>query len=160
MAKYSKNIDEDLKDKVMKNEAIAKLAVYGVEIEVISILKSKNCVGEVIKGSNIVSLFTGKPDLVVIALYEDAFLKVDDETQNIWIESLISQISYDIDKEKVIITKPELNITIGMYHKYGNIAIQKAELSLLTIQQIIEKEKEDKAVEKGAISILSKAKIK
>ena len=50
---------------------------------------------------------------------------VDDQTQNLWIEGLLSQISYDEEKEKVIITKPELQMSLGMYRKYGNVATQK-----------------------------------
>jgi hypothetical protein len=86
---------------------------------------------------------------VAIALYQKAFEEVDEETQNLWIESLLNQVSYDMEKDKIVITKPELNIGIGTYRKYGNIAVQKAELAVLTVQGIIEREKEEKLAAKS-----------
>ena len=77
-------------------------------------------------------------------MYEDLFDKVDPETQDYWIESLLSQISYDSEKDKVVITKPELSINREMYHKYKNVAVQKEELAVLTIQQIADEKKKEK----------------
>ena len=88
------------------------------------------------------------PSIVVVALYEDAFDRVDEQTQEIWIRSLLVQISYDLDKDKIVITKPELNVPLGLYHKFGNIALEKAELALLTLQQIADEEKERKEAKK------------
>lgn len=137
MAKYSKDIDEDLKKKVLNAIENTTLGSYGLDIEVIRLTKSKKEIGEVLRGSSLVSLFTGKPELIVIALYEEAFERVDEETQDIWIESLISQIGYDDEKDKIIITKPELNVPLGLYRKYGDLAVKKTELSIMTVQQIV-----------------------
>ena len=137
MAKYSKDIDEDLKKKVLNAIENTTLGSYGLDIEVIRLTKSKKEIGEVLRGSSLVSLFTGKPELIVIALYEEAFERVDEETQDIWIESLISQIGYDDEKDKSIITKPELNVPLGLYRKYGDLAVKKTELSIITVQQIV-----------------------
>lgn len=119
----------------------------GVTIEAVRLKKSKKSIGEVVPGNELAKLFTGEDNLVVIALYEDAFLLVDDQTQNIWIESLISQIGYDEEKDKVSIIKPELQIGRGMYRKYREIAVQKAELALMTVEQIEAKKAEQKAAQ-------------
>ena len=95
-----------------------------------------------------VTLFTGDESLVAVALYEEAFNRVDSETQDFWIRHLLSQISYDLEKDKIIITKPELQVPLGMYRQFGNIAVQKTELQLLTLAQIDEEEKERKAASK------------
>jgi len=136
MGKYARDLDENLEKKVKQIAKEVGLIDCGISIEAIRLRKSKKNVGEIVQGNDLVKLFTGEENLVAIALYEEAFLLVDDQTQNIWIENLISQISYNEEKEKVVITKPELQVGIGMYHKYGNIAVQKAELALMTIQQI------------------------
>ena len=148
MGKYSKDLDENLINKV-KNMAIASgLKQFGIEIETIRLKKSKNSIGEVIKGNDLVQYYAGREDVVVIALYEDAFDIVDEDTQNIWIEGLFSQISYDIEKGKLSIVKPEIQISEGMYEKYKNIAVDKARLAVMTLEQIKEKEEELKQQKK------------
>ena len=66
------------------------------------------------------------------------------------IESLLSQVFYDSEKEKISIIKPELNVGLGMYHKYKEVAVQKLELAYYTLQQLEEKRKEEKAAKKAA----------
>ena len=149
MSKYSKDLDETLVQKVRSISKSAGLDAFGINVEAIRLKKSKNSVGKVLVGNDLVKLFTGDDLLVAVALYEDLLLQFDDATQNMLIESLISQIGYDDEKDKVVITKPELSIGIGMYHKYGNIAVQKAELVYLTCQQMKEKEKEEKEAKKN-----------
>ena len=50
----------------------------------------------------------------------------------------------------MVITKPELNVGLGMYHKYKEIAVQKLELAYYTLQQIEDKKKADKEAKKAA----------
>ena len=57
---------------------------------------------------------------------------------------------YDSEKEKIIINKPELSLSLGMYHKYKEVAPQKLELAYYTLQQIEERKKEEKAAKKAA----------
>ena len=144
MSKYSKDLDETLVQKVRSIAKSAGLDAFGINVEAIRLKKSKNSIGEVLVGNDLVKLFTGDDLLVAVALYEDLLLQFDDATQNMLIEGLISQIGYDDEKDKVVIAKPELSISVAMYHKYGNIAVQKAELVYLTCQQMKEKEKETK----------------
>jgi hypothetical protein len=124
------------------------LTDMGVNVDAIRLKKSKNSIGEVLQGNDLAKLYAGEDNLVAVALYEDAFLCVDDQTQNLWIEGLLAQISYDEEKEKVTITKPELQMSLGMYRKYGNVATQKYELALMTVQQLNEKSKAEKESKK------------
>ena len=149
MGKYSRNLDEDIAKRAKELASAAGLREMGVTIEPIR-LNSKKSYGEVIKSSEIVALFTGDPDMICLALNEELFDLLDVETQNVLIEGLLAQVSYDSDKEKVIITKPELNVSIGMYHKYKDIAVQKLECAYYTLQQIEEKKKEEKEAKKAA----------
>lgn len=143
MGKYVRDLDTDLEKKVKDMANSLGLRAQGITVEAVRIKKCKTY-GEVLKGNDLVTLFTNDPFLVCVALYEDLFDKVDNETQDYWIESLLSQISYDSEKDKVVITKPELAVGRGMYAKYKNVAIQKEELALLTIQQIADEKKKEK----------------
>lgn len=156
MGKYARDLDERLEKKVKDMAASFGFRELGINVEAIRLKKSKTY-GEVVKGNDLVTLFTNDPYLVCVALYEDLFIdnktgenRVDEETQNYWIESLLSQISYDNEKDKIVLTKPELNVSIGMYHKYKNVSIQKEELAILTIQQMAELKKKEKEEKKAA----------
>jgi hypothetical protein len=144
MGKYARDLSEGLERKVKSMAQSIGLTDMGVNVDAIRLKKTKNSIGEVVQGNDLAKLYSGEENLVVIALYEEAFLCVDDQTQNLWIEGLLSQISYDDEKDKVIITKPEIQMSLGMYRKYGNIASQKYELALMTVQQIAEKTKQEK----------------
>lgn len=146
MAKYARDLDETLEKKVQK---IAKEAglLECIDIEVFRLKKAKNNVGEVLVGNDVAKVLKGEENLIVIALYEEAFLAVDEETQNFWIENLLSQIAFDYEKEKVTLTKPELQVSLGMYHKYKEKVLEKAELALYTIKSIEEQKKALKAAQ-------------
>lgn len=149
MAKYSRDLDEALEKKVRDIASAAGLREMGITIEPIC-LNSKKSYGEVIKANELVTLFTGDADMLCVAVNEELFINLDDQSQTVLIESLLSQVSYDEEKEKIVITKPELNVGLGMYHKYKEIAVQKLELAYYTLQQIEEKKKEEKAAKKAA----------
>lgn len=142
MAKYSRELDEDLEAKV-RVLASTYEGLKFITIEPIK-LTSKKSYGEVVKANELVTLFTGDPDMVCVALNEELFKLLDEQSQDVLIDSLLSMISYDDEKEKVVITKPELNVGVGMYHKYKDVAVQKLELAYYTLQQIEEKKKEEK----------------
>lgn len=149
MAKYSRELDEALEKKVKELASAAGLREQGITIEPIA-LNSKKSYGEVIKANELVTLFTGDSDMVCVAINERLFLELDDQSQTVLIESLLSQIWYDDEKDKIVITKPELNVGLGMYHKYKEIAVQKLELAYYTLQQIEDKKKADKEAKKAA----------
>jgi hypothetical protein len=149
MAKYSRELDESLEKKVKELASAAGLREMGITIEPIA-LNSKKSYGEVIKANELVTLFTGDSDMVCVAINEELFENLDDQSQTVLIESLLSQISYDNEKEKIVITKPELNVGLGMYHKYKEVAVQKLELAYYTLQQMEEKKKAEKEAKKAA----------
>lgn len=141
-------MDETLEKKVKELASAAGLREMGITIEAIN-LNSKKSFGEVIKANELVTLFTGDSDMVCIAINERLFELLDDQSQNVLIESLLAQVSYDDEKNKIVITKPELNVGLGMYHKYKEIAVQKLELAYYTLQQMEQKRKEEKEAKKA-----------
>lgn len=148
MAKYSKELDETLVERVKNKAAELGFTGMGITVQAIKLNKSKTSFGEVVKPNDFAKLFIADDYTIVVALYEDAFLLVDEQTQDIWIESLLDQVSYDSEKDKILLTKPELSLSLALYHKYKEIAPQKLELAYHTIQQIEEKKKEEREAQK------------
>lgn len=148
MSKFSKDLDETLSKKVM--DAATKAGLTNViDFKPIKLNKTKSEVGVVLKSNDLTALFTNNDSIVAIALFEEAFDRVDEVTQDIWIENLVSQVSYDYEKDKIVITKPELCIPLGVARKYGDEALKKAELAVITVAQVNEDEKERKAAAKA-----------
>ena len=128
-----------------------------VEFKVFNIKKSKKDVTKVQKANEIVELALDMEDVVVLSIYEDAFDRCDDQTKRLWIENALAPVHYDIEKDKVVIGgEPTITVSLGMYHKYKDIIIQKLELAALTLQQIEDEERKRKEEEKA----LKKAKKK
>ena len=148
MGKFTDLVNEDLEKKVKDMSIEMGIKSMGINVEACGLKKSKKEIGVVLKGNDMVERLTNDPSLVLVALYEKAFERVDAQTQDIWIRGLLSQISYDDDKDRIMINKPELNINLGMYRKFGEIAMKKAELALITIQQVNDEEKEAKSLKK------------
>lgn len=148
MGKFTDIVNENLEKKIKNLSIEMGIKSQGINVEVCGLKKSKKDIGLVLKGNDMVERFTNDPSLVLVAIYEKAFERVDEQTQDMWIMSLLNQISYDMEKDKIIITKPELNIGLGMYRKFGENAVKKCELALITMQQIADEEKELKQAKK------------
>jgi hypothetical protein len=73
---------------------------------------------------------------------------VEEKQRWMWIRQALDVISYDSEKDKVSLTAPMVSVPLGFYQTYGNVALQNAELALLTIQQISDEERERKEQEK------------
>lgn len=140
MGKYFTDLDSDLVKMVETEVDNRNLQNYGVTVRPIGIRKC-NTYGEVVKGNGLVEALIGEQDIVCVALYEELFDMVDDATKRLWIESLISRIYYNCEKDKLEIIKPEINVGLGMYDKYKNVAVDAEVLALTTIAQIKEKAK-------------------
>jgi hypothetical protein len=137
----------DLVKDVVKNQT--SLGNF-IEIEVYNIKKSKKEVIKVQKANEYVELALDKEDVIAVSIYEEAFDMVDEQTKRLWIENAFSQVHYDPEKDNITIGgEPTITLSLGMYHKYKDVIIQKLELAALTLQQIADKEKEKKAAEKA-----------
>ena len=141
-AEYVKLVDEAVSE--------TGLDRMGVDFQVYNLIKTKNEVVRVQKANEIAEILTNREDLVIVAVYEKAFDKVDEKTQRMWIESALTKVSYDNEKEKLVIGgEPTITIPLGMYHKYDKLAVDMAELEQLTLQQIRDEEEEEKERKKA-----------
>ena len=145
MSKYSRDLDQEYKDLVKKVADELHFHETGINVEAVSLNKSKKDVGVVLKANDLVELFTGDASTVVVAINEDAYSRVDKTTQEMWTRSLLYQISYDMEKDKINIVKPELNISYDLYKSFKDQAVKAAELAIMTMQQI----NSEKAAKKG-----------
>lgn len=145
MSKFAKDLNDELVARVQNIAREMHITEQGITVDVLRLKKAKNEVGIIAKSNDIASIYAKDEALVVVALYEEAFNRVTTEVGDFWIRNLLSQVSYDLEKDKITITKPELQIPLGMYRKYGNVAVQNTELALITLSQIEEEEKERKA---------------
>jgi len=148
MGKYSRDLDEKYEKKIKEMAAVTGLRECGVTIEPIC-LNSKKSYGEVIKSNELVQLFTGDDSMVCVAVNSRLFDTLDEQTITVLIDSLLSQISYDYEKDKVIITKPEISVGVGMLQKYKEVVVQKLEAAYYGLQQIEQKDKEEKEMKKS-----------
>ena len=144
MAKYTRDLDEALQKKAKSIAVELGINSYGIKVEVVGIVKPTATYGEVLKPNEMVKLFTGNENMICIALNEEMFSRFDEDTQRILIENLLTQISYDPDKEKINVNKPEISYNLYMLHQYKGVIADKLELVHLTQQQIIEEEKAKK----------------
>lgn len=148
MGKYARDLDERLEEKVKQIASSLGFRENGITVEAIRLVKSKTSVGEIVKANDLVKLFLADDHLVVVALYEEAFDLVDDETQSFWIENLLQQVFYDSEKDTITLIKPEISIPLPIYHKYKEVAPQKMELAYYTMKQIEDKKREEKEAKK------------
>ena len=124
------------------------LTQMGVEFQALNTKKAKEVV-KISKASEVTEILSDKENLVVVIVYEEAFDRVDEKDRWMWIRMALDCVSYDMEKDKISLNTPIVAVPLGYYQKYGNVAVQKAELALLTIQQIQDEEKERKAAEKA-----------
>lgn len=123
------------------------LTQMGVEFQALNAKKAKEIV-KVSKANEVTEILSDKENLVVVIAYEEAFDRVDEKTRWMWIRMALDCVSYDPEKDKISLSTPTITVPLGFYQKYGNVAVQNAELALLTIQQIQDEEKERKEAEK------------
>lgn len=124
------------------------LIQMGVEFQALNIKKAKEVV-KVQKASEVTEILSDKENLVVVICYEDAFDRVDEKERWMWIRQALDKVSYDPERDKISLTTPMVSVPLGFYQKYGNLALQNAELALLTIQQIEDEVRERKEAEKA-----------
>lgn len=132
------------------NEVASEMGLtqMGVEFQALNCKKAKEIV-KVSKANEVTEILSNRETLVVVIVYEEAFDRVDEKTKWMWIRMALDCVSYDGEKDKVNLTTPTITVPLGFYQKYGNVAVQNAELALLTIQIIQDEEKARKEAEKA-----------
>lgn len=142
MAKFEE-IDDTTKEIFDSATDKAGLSQIGnITITVISNDKLKK-IFEVKKANELLK-FRSNDDVIII-LNENIFQKLSLEQQNIVAEQALAYISYDGDKDKIVVTPPDFIEHSGILSKYGYDKINLLKESITTFMQVEEqREEEDK----------------
>lgn len=155
MAKYSK-CEEDVQDMVRNIASELGLEQF-MDFEALYVPKAKEVV-TVSKASAIAEYLSSREDLILVFIYAEAFDLVDDKTKDMWLRMALDQISFDSEKDKIIIGCPMISVPVGFYTKYQKAAVDAALLGQLTIQQIEDKKREEKERQKAEKAAKKKSK--
>lgn len=122
------------------------LAAIGINLKVLSVSKQKEVL-KIARTSATTAFLTHKD--LQLTVYEAAFDRLPLEVQERLVETVLSNVWFDSEKDKLNIeTNPFVQI-FQMRKKYPNI-VDDLETSFLVIKQIEDEEKERKQAEKEA----------
>ena len=119
--------------------------MHTVSLRVLSTKKAKN----VLKVSRANAILNGVTrDDVVLIIYEEALDRLSDEFKEKLMEGVFSNVSYDSEKDKVIVENDIAKEIFRMRRKYNNY-VDILESSYVAMEQIEEEEKQRKEEEKA-----------
>lgn len=122
------------------------LAQMGIELKVISVTKAKNVLKASKAGATI--QYLTKKDAILIVC-EEVFDRLSDEYKEKLMEGALSNISYDTEKDKLIVETDIAKEIFRMRQKYENY-VDMLEASYIVAQQIEDEEKQRKEEMKAA----------
>lgn len=129
-------------------EVAKELGLIQYGIEFVTMRKKSKEVVTVKKAGELFEAYVKKEKMLAVLVYEEAFDKVEEKDQWMWVRQALARVSYDLEKDKVSLNVPMLSVPLDFYQKYGNVAMQNAELALLTVQHLQDEEKQRKEEEK------------
>jgi hypothetical protein len=137
MAKYEEPFEDTLE---LFNEVIDEADLGRVmTITVLTNNRAKDIV-KVSKANELLKFRTG--DDVIIVLNEKIFEQLPEEQRRIVVEEAIAYISYDFEKDKVVISQPDFMAHSGILRKHTYARIEVVRESVKTLFQA-EKDAED-----------------
>ena len=161
MAKYSQ-ASEEVENLVAEISSELGLENFGVDFQPIFINKSKE-VCKVVKANELFEYTAKREDLVFVVCNQDVFEGTDpqghpytdEKNKYLWLRTEMEKVSYDTEKDKLIIGCPSITLPVGLYEKYKEegkdaVLIQNALLGQYTIAKI-EQDKKEEAERKKAL---------
>ncbi len=141
MAKFGKVSEEtqELIDNISNETGLIQF----IDIEAVSVPKSKKVI-DIKRCPPLGEHVAGKRDVVCVIVYEKAFERLSEEQQEILMRDAFNSVSFDGEKDRIIIGCPQIIVSCDGRVKWGDKLINAAETAVLTIQQIIDEEKEEK----------------
>jgi len=126
------------------------LAVYGLDLRVISTTKSKDII-KVSKASATAEYLTKREGIITVVVYEEAFDRLSDDAKNILVEMALSNIAYDSEKDRITIDNTPYNQIFRFRKKFGDeVILNTLELSAHILNEIEEEAKAKKEAAKEA----------
>lgn len=140
---------EDVSEMIENKFKETGLNEYGVTLKIMSVTKAKEVI-KVSKASATTEFIAKKDGMVQVFVYEAAFERMTDEAKNMLVEMALSNISYDTEKDKIIVETNPFKQIFAMRRKYGDVIVDNLEISSTIIEEIEEEEKERKIAEREA----------
>jgi hypothetical protein len=138
MAKYEEPFEDT---QSLFNEVIETTGLNNyMNINVLADNKAKD-IFKVNKSNELLKYRTG--DDVNIILNESIFDKLTNEQKRIVVEEAIAYISFDTEKDKVVITKPDFIAHSGILRKHTFNTVEVVRESVKTLYQAQEQEEEE-----------------
>lgn len=148
MAKFFKTNDEVVEFIENKFREL-ELNSYGLTLQLMSTNKAKEIV-KLSKANSKTEFILGKNDIIQVEVFEAAFERLPEDAKHTLTEMMFSNISFDLDKDKMEIDTNPYNQIFRMRQKYGNIILDHMELASLVMSQIAEEEQAAKDALKEA----------
>ena len=120
------------------------LAQMGVDLKVLSVTKAKSIL-KVSRASAITHALTNKD--IILTVYEEAFDRLSDEFKNKLMEGVLSNVSYDTEKDKLNVEGDTAKEMFRMRRKYENY-VDMVETAYIVIETIEDEERRRKEEEK------------
>ncbi|MBR6516955.1 MAG: hypothetical protein IKT40_08995 [Bacilli bacterium] len=140
---------EDLLAKVNEKFHETGLESYGVTLKVMSVKKAKDVI-KVSKVNETAQFILKKDSMIQMCIYEAVLERIDEDAIDMLIEMALSNVSYDIDKDKLVVDGNPYNQLFRMRKKYGDMVLNTLELTSIIMLEIEEEERERKQAEKEA----------
>lgn len=118
------------------------LSQLGINLKVMSLTKSKDML-KVCRASATTEFLTKKSDVITLFVYESAFEYLTDDDKAKLMEGALSNISYDMNKEKLNVDNTKYGEFIRMrrkYKEYGDI-IEAAQFAMEQAEEAAKEEK-------------------
>lgn len=148
MAKFFKTNDEVVEFITNKFREL-ELNSYGLTLQLMSTNKAKEII-KLSRANSKTEFILGKNDIIQVEVFEAAFERLSEDAKHTLTEMMFSNISFDLDKDKMEIDTNPFNQIFRMRQKYGNVIIDHMELASLVMSQIAEEEQEAKEAAKEA----------
>jgi len=145
MSKIFKTDEDILK---LANEKFNEtgLPQVGVNLKVMSVTKSKQPL-KIARANATTEWLIKDSDVVTLFVYEDAFDRLTDDYKEKLMEGVLSNVSYDTEKERIIIDNSQYGEILRMRKKYDNY-VDVVETAQLLIEDLIEEERRRKEEER------------
>lgn len=148
MAKFFKT-NEEVTEFISNKFRELELNSYGLTLKIMSTNKAKEIL-KLTKASQSTQFLIQQEDVIQVQVYEAAFERLSDEAKHLLTEMMFSNISFDLDKDKMEIDTNPFNQIFRMRQKYGNVIVDHMELASLVMSQIAEEEQAAKEALKEA----------
>lgn len=122
------------------------LSPMGMNLKVMSVTKSKDVL-KIGRANATTEFLTKKSDMITLYIYEDAFERLSDDFKEKLMEGVLSNVSFDTEKDKLLVDNSRYGEFIRMRRKYPNYG-DIIETATMVIEQIAEEEKQKKEEEK------------